>query len=258
MTPKTVAVIPARHGSQRFPGKPLALLRGKTVIEHVYTRVKMCPAIDNVLVATDDARIMNTVQAFGGEAIMTSGEHRSGSDRLGEVARDLDADVILNVQGDEPMMEPRVIESVLRPMGVQAPPDISTAAVPLREGEYLNPNVVKVVVDKEGRALYFSRSPIPHGWDGSQTGLRHLGIYAYRRDSLLRFVSLPQSPLETAEGLEQLRALENGMEIAVVKVDDFTGVGVDCPEDLQRAERMMEIMERDGRQGKQGGAGEEP
>jgi 3-deoxy-manno-octulosonate cytidylyltransferase (CMP-KDO synthetase) len=256
VTPKTVAVIPARYGSTRFPGKPLALLRGKAVIEHVYTRVRMCPSVESVLVATDDEMILSAVRAFGGEAVMTSGEHRSGSDRLGEVARDLDADIILNVQGDEPMMEPRVVESVLRPMGVPDPPDIATAAVALLEEEYRNPNVVKVVVNREGRALYFSRSPIPHGWDPNRPGLRHLGIYAYRRDSLLRFVSLPQSPLEMSENLEQLRALEDGMKIVVVKVDHFTGIGVDCPEDLHRAEQMMEILERDDRPGNQGGAQE--
>lgn len=252
MTPRTVAVIPARYASTRFPGKPLAMLRGRPIIEHVYTRVRECSSIHGVLVATDDERILDAVRGFGGEAVMTSSAHRSGSDRLGEVAEGLNADVIVNVQGDEPMIEPRVIDAVLEPMGNRNPPDISTAAVLLSDEEhYLSPDVVKVVVDSNGRALYFSRSPVPYGWSKGGVGLRHLGIYAYRRDSLLRFVSLKQTPLEVSENLEQLRALENGMDIMVVKVDGFSGIGVDTPDDLERAERMM--IEREEGTGAPGG-----
>lgn len=243
---RKIAVIPARYGSSRFPGKPLALLRGKPLIEHVYNRVRECTSLDGVLVATDDTRIMNTVLNFGGDVVMTSDTHRTGSDRLGEVAENIDADIMVNIQGDEPMIEPRIVEAVLGPMISENRPDIVTAAVDLiSEEEYLNPNVVKVVVDGEGRALYFSRSPIPHGWKGDGKGLRHLGIYAYRRESLLRLVSLPQSALEISEGLEQLRALESGMSIVVVEVRGFSGIGVDSPDDLAKAEEMMLSMEED-------------
>ncbi len=237
---KAIAVIPARFDSRRFPGKPLAPLAGKPIIEHVYARASMCSSLDDVIVATDDMRILETVEGFGGKAVMTSVDHRSGSDRLGEAARDLDADIIVNVQGDEPLLEPAVIEAVLGPMRATDPPDIATVAAPLTSMEdYLNPDVVKVVTDATGRAVYFSRSSIPHGWAQGMKGLRHLGIYAYLRESLLRFVSLPESYLESLEKLEQLRAIENGMRIDVVHVEDFTSIGVDRPEDLAKAEAMI-------------------
>ncbi|MFV1956305.1 MAG: 3-deoxy-manno-octulosonate cytidylyltransferase [bacterium] len=237
---KAIAVIPARFGSSRFPGKPLALLAGKPIIEHVFERASMCSSLDDVIVATDDRRILKTVEGFGGKAVMTSVDHRSGSDRLGEAANDLDADIIVNVQGDEPLLEPAVIEAVLGPMRATDPPDIATVAAPLTSMEdYLNPDVVKVVADVTGRAVYFSRSSIPHGWAPGMKGLRHIGIYAYLRESLLRFVSLPESYLESLEKLEQLRAIDNGMRIDVVYVKDFTSIGVDRPEDLEKAEKMI-------------------
>ncbi len=237
---KAIAVIPARFGSSRFPGKPLALLAGKPIIEHVFERASMCSSLDDVIVATDDRRILKTVEGFGGKAVMTSVDHRSGSDRLGEAANDLDADIIVNVQGDEPLLEPAVIEAVLGPMRGNDPPDIATVAAPLTSMEdYLNPDVVKVVADVTGRAVYFSRSSIPHGWAPGMKGLRHIGIYAYLRESLLRFVSLPESYLESLEKLEQLRAIDNGMRIDVVYVKDFTSIGVDRPEDLEKAEKMI-------------------
>ena len=237
---KAIAIIPARFGSSRFPGKPIALLAGKPLIEHVYARASMCLSLDDVIVATDDRRILEAVEGFGGKAVMTSLDHRSGSDRLGEVAQDLDADIVVNVQGDEPLLEPMVIEAVLGSMKATDPPDIATVAVPLTSLEdYLNPDVVKVVTDGTGRAVYFSRSSIPHGWAPGMKGLRHIGIYAYLRESLLRFVSLPESYLESVEKLEQLRAIENGMRIDVVRVEDFTGIGVDRPEDLEKAEAMI-------------------
>lgn len=245
-TVRTCAVIPARYASSRFPGKPLAILRGRPLIEHVYRRASLCKALDRILVATDDERIRRRVEAFGGECVMTSRDHISGSDRLGEVAQGLDAEVIVNVQGDEPLIDPSVIEAVIAPMMVSRPPDIATAAVPLSSaGEYLSPDVVKVAMDAGGRALYFSRAPIPHGWSGP-AGFRHIGIYAYQRQSLLRFVSLPEGNLERIEKLEQLRALENGMAINVVVVPGFVGIGVDRPEDLAKAERLMEQMEKGG------------
>ena len=241
---RAVAVIPARYASTRFPGKPLAILRGKPIIEHVYSRTCLCPDLEKVLVATDDQRIFDVVEGFGGNAIMTSSEHSSGSDRMGEVARGLDADVLVNVQGDEPMIEPSLIEAVLRPMGQEKPPDIFTAAVPLKSREeYENPDIVKVVLNCQARALYFSRSPIPYGFDAGRPGFRHLGIYAYRKESLLRFVGLPQGNLEKMENLEQLRALENGMSIGVAVIDDFHGSGIDRPEDLLKAEEMLVKLE---------------
>jgi 3-deoxy-manno-octulosonate cytidylyltransferase (CMP-KDO synthetase) len=241
---RTVVVIPVRYGSTRFPGKPLALLGGVPLIEHVWRNAVKSRMADGVIVATDDKRIYNTVVAFGGECSMTSADHTSGADRIGEVARRIKADVIVNLQGDEPFVNPDVIDAVVRTMAGEDPPDISTAGVPLgNEEEYYSPDIVKVVVDIRGRALYFSRSPIPHGWDsGNMCTSRHLGLYAYSREALLRFVSLPPGNLERAESLEQLRALENGMKIMVVKVDDVESIGIDRPEDIQRAEGIMKRM----------------
>lgn len=242
---KTVVVIPARYGSTRFPGKPLATIGGIPVIEHVWLRAVKSRTAGRVIVATDDKRIYESVAGFGGECYMTSEGHRSGSDRVGEVAGRIDADIIVNVQGDEPFLEPGIIDAVVHAMKVEGPPEISTAAVPIRdEGEYKDPDVVKVVTDRAGYALYFSRSPIPHGGLGGPTfPMRHLGIYAYLKEALLRFASLSASRLEEAEGLEQLRALENGMRIAVVQVERVDGgIGIDRPEDIDRAERMMRRM----------------
>lgn len=238
---RTVVIIPARYGSKRFPGKPLALLGGIPVIEHVWSGAVKSRMVDRVLVATDDRRIYDTVIGFGGECSMTATDHASGSDRIGEVARGIEADVIVNLQGDEPFSNPDVIDAVISVMASEDPPDISTAGVPLRgEEEYRSPDTVKVVVDNRGKALYFSRSPIPHGWKGPNVySMRHLGLYAYSREALLRFISLPPGTLEIAEGLEQLRALENGMRIDVARVDGFQGVGIDRPEDIHRAEEMM-------------------
>ncbi len=237
---RVVAVIPARFGSTRFPGKPLADLAGRPLIEHVYRRTSLA-AVEEVIVATDDRRIEEAVLGFGGRCVMTDPGHQSGSDRLGEVARGLDAGIIVNVQGDEPLIDPEVINAVVAPLKKTAPPDIATVAVPIttRE-EYEDRHIVKVVTDTEGTALYFSRSPIPHGWEpGGGVALRHVGIYAYNREALLRFVALPQGKLELAEDLEQLRALENGMRIAVVIREEFTGIGVDRPEDLEKVRKIM-------------------
>ena len=236
-----LVIIPARYGSTRFPGKPLALLRGKPVIEHVYRRAEEADNVEEVIVATDDDRIVRAVKGFGGRCVLTDSGHRSGSDRLGEVAATRKADVIVNLQGDEPLMESSVIEAVIRPHLGDPPSQIVTAARPLRSlEEYENSGTVKVVVDCRWNALYFSRSPIPYGWvPGTVPVLGHIGIYAFNRDSLLRFVSLPRGELERLEDLEQLRAIENGMKIAVVRVDDFESVGIDCPEDIDRAEKIM-------------------
>jgi 3-deoxy-manno-octulosonate cytidylyltransferase (CMP-KDO synthetase) len=219
-------------------------LHGKPLIEHVYRRACLA-AVEEVIVATDDNRIQEAVIAFGGRCVMTDPGHRSGSDRLGEVALGLDAGIVVNVQGDEPLIDPEIIDAVIAPLRGEVPPDIVTVAVPLADkDEYVDRNVVKVVTDMEGSALYFSRSPIPYGWEpGSDTALntalRHVGIYAYRKESLLRFVSLPTGNLELQEDLEQLRALENGMRIAVIRREEFAGIGVDRPEDLERVREIM-------------------
>ncbi len=237
---KAIAVIPARYGSSRFPGKPLALLGGRPLIEHVFKRAMMSPSLEDVIVATDDTRILEAVEGFGGKAVMTSDKHLSGSDRLGEVVTAMDAQLIVNIQGDEPFLDPAIIDAILEPMVSADPPDISTAAACLEtERDYRSPDVVKVIRSTSGRGIYFSRSPIPYGWKPGTQALRHIGIYAYLRESLMRFISLPHSSLEKAEGLEQLRALENGMRIDVVTVEGFQGIGVDKPEDLERAESLI-------------------
>lgn len=239
---KTVVVIPARYGSTRFPGKPLALIGGIPVIEHVWRKAVKSRTAKRVVIATDDRRIYETVTGFGGECYMTAAGHSSGSDRIGEVAGRIEADIIVNVQGDEPFIDPDVIDAVVHAMECKDPPDISTAAVPItNEAEYKDPDIVKVVMDRNGNALYFSRSPIPHGWGGGAVcPMRHLGLYAYSRQALLRFVSLPHGNLERLESLEQLRALENGMRIAVVRTDNVKAcIGIDKPEDIDRAERIM-------------------
>jgi len=236
-----LVIIPARYGSTRFPGKPLALLMGKPVIEHVYRKAEGAREVEEVIVATDDDRIREAVEGFGGKCVMTSPAHCSGSDRLGEVVSGRTDRVIVNLQGDEPLMEPSVIDRVIRPHLGQDPPDIATAARELVSlADFRDGGIVKVVVNGSGDALYFSRSAIPAGWTpGSGTALGHIGIYAFSREALLRFVSIPRGELERLEDLEQLRALENGMRIAVVRVEHFEGVGIDRPEDIQRAEKIM-------------------
>ncbi|HET8646019.1 MAG TPA: 3-deoxy-manno-octulosonate cytidylyltransferase [Vicinamibacteria bacterium] len=241
------AIIPARYGASRLPGKPLSDIHGRPMIQHVYERVRRARGLDRVLVATDDARIAEVVKAFGGEALMTSAAHKSGSDRLAEAAGAIAADVVVGVQGDEPMIDPRAVEAVLRPFAQDASVEACTVCTPLRDAEeMLSPHVVKVVVDARGRALYFSRSPIPH-LRGQAAGeaaprhlaRRHLGLYAWRRQALLRFAAFPPSALEEAEGLEQLRALEHGMAMQVVDFDGDPGVAVDTPADLERVRALL-------------------
>lgn len=241
---RSVVVIPARYASTRFPGKPLAPLMGKPLIEHVYMRASEAKTVSRVIVATDDRRILEVVRQFGGDCVLTGTGHRSGSDRLGEVAGSLDADVIVNVQGDEPLIDPGVIDAVVQVHEGEERPDIVTVAVPVgTPRDYSDRHIVKVVTDSRGYAMYFSRAAIPGGWeDNSSKALKHVGIYAYTRDALLNFVSLPVGNLEKTEDLEQLRALENGMRIFVVRLDVFKGIGVDRPEDLQRVEGIMKEM----------------
>ena len=240
-----IGIIPARYGSTRFPGKPLALIAGKPLIRHVVERCQRARSLAEIIVATDDTRIWEVVQDFC-RAEMTGPEHPSGSDRIAEVAARCPCDAVVNIQGDEPLIDPAVIDAVAEAL---AHTEMSTAATPIRSPEeYESPNVVKVVVSAAGRALYFSRRTIPYLRDaaGRSVGeqlaafpfLKHLGIYGYRRETLLRLVRFPVSPLERAEKLEQLRALENGIPIAVVPAE-HDSVGVDVPADLRRVERML-------------------
>ena len=222
---KTIAVIPARLASTRFPEKVIAELGGKPIVQWVWERTSKSRA-DRVLIATDSEKVKAIAEGFGAEAVMTSPDHPSGSDRIWEAAKNIECDVIINVQGDEPFMKPEVINSLI---DVMAGAEIAS-----------NPNLPKVVVGADGSALYFSRSEIPFlRTGGTDMPLyRHWGIYAYRRAALERFVSLPESPLEKCEKLEQLRALENGMKIKVVKTH-FQSIGIDTPEDLVRAENYL-------------------
>ena len=228
------AIIPARYGSMRFPGKPLARETGKYLIEHVYEQVSKAKSLDSVLIATDDVRIAEACESFGGAYEMTRADHQCGSDRLAEVVeRRSDIDLIVNVQGDEPEIDPESIDILVELIRHDESVDMATlCAIIEQEREVSDPNVVKVVLDNNNHALYFSRSTIPYNRDGGQwQGMyrKHLGIYAYRREALLKFSKLSQTPLELVEKLEQLRALENGFTIAVGEVE-HTAVGIDTPE----------------------------
>jgi 3-deoxy-manno-octulosonate cytidylyltransferase (CMP-KDO synthetase) len=247
---KILGIIPARYASTRFPGKPLALIAGKPLLQHVVERCRKAGALSEVIVATDDARIADLAGKFC-RVEMTRADHPSGSDRIAEVAARCPGDAVVNIQGDEPLIDPAVIDAVA---GVLGREEMSTAATAIRSPEeYDNPNVVKVVVNAAGRALYFSRRTIPYlraaasGSVSEQLAafpfLKHLGIYGYRRETLLRLVRCPVSPLEAAEKLEQLRALENGIPIAVVKVD-YDSVGVDTPGDVARVEAILKTTNR--------------
>ena len=251
-----VAIIPARFGSTRLPGKPLSDIQGKPMIQHVYERASRATCIDRLLVATDDERIAAAVTAFGGEVVMTSTAHPSGTDRLAEVARAIEAEVVVNVQGDEPLLDPLAIETAVAALRRDPAVAIATLSLPLTDPEeMLSPGVVKVVVDEASDALYFSRSPIPFVRTANATareraqaavrlGLarKHIGLYVYRREALLRFAALPASPLEEAEGLEQLRALHHGMRIRVAPLAASTGgVAVDTPEDLERVRALLGV-----------------
>lgn len=241
-----VGVIPARYGSTRFPGKPLVPLKGKPLIQHVVERCRRATALQDLIVATDDARIARVVEKFC-RVEMTLPTHPSGSDRIAEVAARIHCDAIVNIQGDEPLIPPTVIDQVA---GALADHPMTTAATPIRDlADYANPNVVKVVIGSHRQALYFSRRTIPYLRDlAASTAseqlaafpfLKHLGLYGYQRETLLRLVTLPVSPLESAEKLEQLRALEAGISIAVMTVE-YDGIGVDSPEDVARVEPLLD------------------
>ena len=242
---KFMAIIPARYASTRFPGKPVAVLGGKTVIQRVYEQVSS--VLSEVYVATDDQRIYDCVEGFGGKAVMTREDHKSGTDRIEEAVEKIgtDADVIINVQGDEPFIQPSQVETLMHLFDAPET-QIGTLGKLFESMEAVeNPNSPKIVTDNRGFALYFSRSVIPYirgiernDWFGQYPFLKHLGIYAYRREVLAEVTCLPQSSLEKAESLEQLRWLQNGYRIRVGLTDVET-IGIDTPEDLQRAEQFL-------------------
>jgi 3-deoxy-manno-octulosonate cytidylyltransferase (CMP-KDO synthetase) len=261
---KTIAIIPARYKSTRLPGKPLLDLAGKPIIQHVYERTMRAATVDRVLVATDDDRIAAVVASFGGEAVMTSEDHETGTDRIAEAARPFDFDIVVNVQGDEPLIDPFTIDEAVRPLLDDEELLMSTTCERLASAEDLfNPNVVKVVMNETGDALYFSRSPLPFpraacqdlqlsSYDPGELieqlkrqpellkiYYKHTGLYVYRRDFLLTFTKWPRTLLERAESLEQLRVLERGYSIRVVSVGR-SSIGIDTPEDLERARRTMD------------------
>jgi len=244
---KAIGIIPARYHSTRLPGKPLVDIAGKPMIQHVYENSRRATVLERVLVATDDPRILKVVQGFGGEAVMTSAEHPTGSDRIAEVARGLDAEVVVNIQGDEPFVSPRMLEEVVGPLFEDPQLPMCTLMHPIPERAYADPGVVKVVTDLKGNALYFSRSliPYPRVRQGHRA-FEHIGIYAYRREFLLTYTQLPPSPLERSESLEQLRVLENGYRLRVVltQAADYIPLSVDTPEDLQRARDLAREQAR--------------
>jgi 3-deoxy-manno-octulosonate cytidylyltransferase (CMP-KDO synthetase) len=240
---RVVAVIPARWGSQRFPGKVLAAIRGKPMVQWVWERASAATRVDEVIVATDDERVAESVEGFGGHVVLTSKDHRTGTDRIGEAVRTLDAAWVLNVQADEPLVPPAVLDRLVEALAARPEVEMGTVAIPMDADDpgFLDRDVVKVVVSARGEALYFSRAPVPYardGWPEDARPLRHWGIYAFRRDYLERFVSLPQSALERCENLEQLRALEDGARILVITSHEQT-LGVDRPEDVKRVEALI-------------------
>lgn len=243
---RVTAVIPARYASTRFVGKALADIMGKPMVQHVYERTSRATLVSEVIVATDDARIEAAVKAFGGRVVMTSPDHETGTDRLAEVAERIDADIIVNVQGDEPLIEPAMIDEVIAPLLADSTILMGTLKSRVRNlHDFLSPNVVKVITDCNGFALYFSRSPLPFfrdKWDdlkdeafasGRLLCYKHVGIYVYRREFLIRLARMPQTQLECAEKLEQLRVLENGCRIRVVETE-YESIGVDSPPDLEK------------------------
>lgn len=238
---KAVCIIPARYGSTRLPGKPLRRIAGKTLIHRVYEQASKASIPEEVIIATDHEAIKKEVEQFGGKAVMTAASHPTGTDRLAEVSAALpEYDIIVNVQGDEPLIDPKVIDRLAELLIKDSSLAMGTVATPLAEDEYDDPSAVKVVVSRQGKALYFSRSLIPYPRHEFATPpLKHVGIYAYRKEFLQEFASLSQTPLEKTESLEQLRALEMGHAIGVI-VTDMDDIGIDTEEDLIKANQYFE------------------
>ena len=248
---RIIAIIPARYASTRFPGKPIADLLGKPLIQWVYENARKSPLLDDVIVATDSPLIYKVVNSFGGKVVITAESHKSGTDRIAEVAQQLSADIIVNIQGDEPLMRPEMIEEAVTPFikgqgarGKRQEIDVTTLKKRMTDLQELeNPNVVKVVTDKEGFALYFSRASIPYyrdvGNKQQPIAYKHIGLYVYTKDFLLRFTKKPLSQLEKIEKLEQLRMLENGTRPLVVETE-YDSIGVDTPEDLEKVKKFFQ------------------
>jgi 3-deoxy-manno-octulosonate cytidylyltransferase (CMP-KDO synthetase) len=241
--PEVVVVIPARYGSTRLPGKPLVSLLGKPMIQRVYERARQAKSARRVIVATDDERIVKVVEAFGGEARMTRPDHRTGTERVAEVAAHINGDVFVNVQGDEPLLDPVAVDTAVGALFEEPAAQIATVATLIKNtADIMDPNVVKTVLDFDDNALYFSRAPIP--WVREATGkirvrhLKHLGLYVFRRDALLEYPTLPQGELEKIEQLEQLRWMENGWKIRLAEVE-HDAVSVDVPADVGRVEKLL-------------------
>lgn len=236
-----VCIIPARYSSTRLPGKPLAKIAGKPMIQHVYERAILAESPDQVIVATDHSLVYQTVIDFGGQAILTSPDHPTGTDRLAEVAERFPlVDLIINVQGDEPLIPPEIIDQLAEEFRSNQDLQMATLMTQMEPAEYNDPSAVKVVTDLNGYALYFSRSLLPYPRNSAEVPVyKHIGIYAYRRDFLLKYAKLEPTPLEQAESLEQLRALEHGYRIKVLKTD-FKSIGVDTAEDLEKVNRLLQ------------------
>jgi 3-deoxy-manno-octulosonate cytidylyltransferase (CMP-KDO synthetase) len=248
--PKVIAVIPARYGSQRLPAKPLVDLLGKPMVRRVYEQASKASLVSRTIVATDDRRIVDAVSYFGGEAVLTSPDIANGSDRVAAVAREIDGEIFVNVQGDEPLIPPPMIDEAIRLLLEDPAAKVGTLAKRIESiEELLNPNVVKVVVDRKGRALYFSRSTIPHvrdeaaetKWLSRHTFYKHFGLYVYRREFLLAYAKLPSGLLEQAEKLEQLRILESGTDINV-GITKHDSIAVDTAEDVERVVGILKSM----------------
>lgn len=242
--PQVVVVIPSRYAATRLPGKPLVNLAGKPMVQRVYEQAKLAQTVHRVLVATDDQRIVDAVLAFGGEARMTRSDHRTGTERIAEVAAHEAGDVFVNVQGDEPLIDPVAVDTAVAALLEDPPAQIATVATPIRHvPDIMDPNVVKTVLDFDSNALYFSRAPIPWVRDTPQKVhvkyWKHLGLYVFQRDALLEYPTLPQGELEKIEQLEQLRWLENGWKIRVAEVE-HDAVSVDVPEDVTRVEKLLQ------------------
>lgn len=244
--PRILAVVPARYASTRFPGKIIVPLAGKPLVLHAYDRARQATLVDDTVIAADDAIVMDALAPFGAHCIMTRADHATGTDRIAEVAAQFpDADLIVNVQGDEALIDPATIDEAIRPLLEQPDVVMSTARHRLTDPDRIaDPNVVKVICDTHGHALYFSRSPIPYIRDAADQAAaatsywQHVGLYVYRRKFLLEYAQMAQTPLECLEKLEQLRVLENGYKIAVVDTE-YMGIGVDVPEDLERVKALL-------------------
>jgi 3-deoxy-manno-octulosonate cytidylyltransferase (CMP-KDO synthetase) len=246
---KAIGIIPARYDATRFPGKVLADLLGRPVIQYVYEEALKATALQDLIVATDDERVLKAVEDFGGRAVMTAKQHLSGTDRLSEIANPVDTEIVINIQADEPLIHFSMINELVNCLNDDPAIPMATLAYKIKDREDLyNPNIVKVVKDKNNFALYFSRSPIPHVCDSqtefaSMSFFKHLGLYAYTKEFLFTFRNLPQGELEKAEKLEQLRVLERGYKIKVIETG-FDTIGVDTPEDLEKVKQRMQEAKR--------------